>query len=203
MRTEDSLARRRMPGPWTHLFGNNLDFVLDGLVQVIQEAEAPLPGPFGGAGLLAGGHDGLGDVHRAGTTLGVVLSDDGSLGSGLEGGGFDDAQLRLRVGREAIDAHDDGHAKLARILDMLLHVADALGDEVQVLLAVFGGDGLAGCDLGAVAVHLERAHRRNEKHAVGLEPWQRGVRENKVPREVRACVHARPRARTTHRSSGT
>jgi len=120
----------------------------------------------------------------------VVRADDRRLRARLERRLLDELQLSLRVGGEAVDAHDDGHAKLGRVLDVLLHVAHALCEERELLRAIRSGQRAAGNDGRAVSMHLEGAHRRDEQDAIGA---QARVAAFDVEELLHAHVRAKPR----------
>jgi hypothetical protein len=74
-----------------------------------------------------------------------------------------------RVGREAIDGDDHGHAKLVGVANVVAHVGAALGDERHILVQVRKVERRAGRDGRTAAVHFERANSDDEHDAVGHE----------------------------------
>ena len=68
-----------------------------------------------------------------------------------------------RVNGEAYD--DDGDAELARGADMALQIGQTLLQQLEVLLGVLRGEGRAGGDGWAAAVHLGAADCTDDHHA--------------------------------------
>lgn len=105
----------------------------------------------------------------------------------LFGGLDDDVELRLGVGGEAVEGDDDRQAVLAGILDVSLQVADALGDQVQVLALVRMVQGLACRHCWAATVHLQRSHCTPNE-----QPSERAPEKSDKKKEVNCSMNCPP-----------
>mmetsp|Transcript_14595 Transcript_14595/g.39308 ORF Transcript_14595/g.39308 Transcript_14595/m.39308 type:complete len:364 (+) Transcript_14595:281-1372(+) len=171
------------------LLGDGFDLALDGDVKGVEVPEAPGALIIRLTRALARRRHRFGHCHGPLPAFGVVFANDSRVRPGRHGSLAHFLELLLRVRGEAVDAHDDRHAKLVGILDVLLHVADAGLDERQVLLRVLTGDRPASGHLGSLAVHFEGPHGGHEEDAVGAQARVAAL-------DVEELLHANVRAKS-------
>lgn len=145
---------------------DGLDLLLDGEVLLVEVAEVEV----GADGLVGASlHDGLRQLLGSLAALSPVVGHAGIKGPSLESSVSEHLDLLVGIGGESVDTDDAGNAELDDVLDVLLHVAQALGEELEVLLDVLLLESLAGLDLGAASVHLHGTNGGDEDDAVRSE----------------------------------
>eukprot|EP01137_Pigoraptor_chileana_P008991 Opistho-2@56591 len=144
-----------------NLAGDGLDLLFDGEIEVVQKLKV--------GRLAARALNSLGEVLGALAAQSPVLARDGIICTRRKRRLPHNLAFVVRVGAEVVDGDYNGNAKVARVLNLFGKVARAGLDEGQVLLGVFDRQRLAGDDLRAAAVHLERPDGRDKHDAVGTK----------------------------------
>ena len=140
--------------------GDGLDLLGDGQVVLVGERERISRAPGLIAVLAQGDHF----VSQSQTALAALRPDlgQGHVHAQLAALGLHEVELGLRVGREGVDGHHAGQVVHVRdVLHVLQQVRQARLQRLEVLLGEVG--------LGHAAVVLQRAHRGDDHHRVGLK----------------------------------
>ena len=156
--------------------GNQLDALTQRHFQRIEELQIN--------GLFAGVDNGLGQF------LGAFAAVTPMVGSGaadalLLAEALDQLDLGVGVGVELVDADDGLDAGLLDGVHMVEQVLAALLQELQVLGLVLLGQGLAGHDSRAAAVHLQSADGADQDGDVGGQAAEAGL---DVPELLKADI---------------
>ena len=137
-------------------------FSLIGNIQRIEELEI--------AGLLAGFDDCLSQSNGSLAAFHPMTRDNRVHGARFDGGLADHFHFGGCVIGEGVDRHHHVHAVFERVLDVLDHVGQALLQQVEVLVGVFGGQRFTSHHLRAAAVHLEGADGGHQHHHIRDQP---------------------------------
>jgi len=84
--------------------------------------------------LVASLHDCVGKIDGATASFGPVLANHCCVCTRAQAGAFDQGNFIGTVGGKDVDGHDHGQIEFLAVFDVLLHVGQALGQQVKVLL---------------------------------------------------------------------
>ena len=161
------------------LLGDQLDALVERRLEVVEEFEV--------VRLVGGLNHGLGQLNRPVAALEPVFGEGGQ-GAGLLGEATDHSDLAGGIRVEAVDADHRADPRLAHGLDVGNQVGAALLDQLQVLIDVGVIQRYARADLGAAAVHLERAYGGHDHDGVGRDAGETAFQ---VPELLEADVGAK------------
>mmetsp|Transcript_15903 Transcript_15903/g.30775 ORF Transcript_15903/g.30775 Transcript_15903/m.30775 type:complete len:593 (+) Transcript_15903:465-2243(+) len=149
------------------LYGNALDLVAKAHLERVKELETRscLASP----GVCAGLDNGLSEFNCSSTTLGPVVCHDSIIRSCLDGSLAHKLNLGLGISGELVDAADGSDSELVHVANVVLQVANTLGEKLEVLLLVSLVEGLSGGYLRAASVHLKSTDGGDNDRTVRLE----------------------------------